>query len=726
MKRLLQLTALFFLAALPASAQFTLVTGTVTDPNGIPYAGGTIAAQIVNQTGLSLTLNGGSFSGFTSPVGLDGTGSFTMQLADNAVIQCGNATCAPQTQWQFTVDMSPGQAPPFGLGPKTFAVTITITGALQVITSQLTAAAPALTRTSSGTATTNVQYLSRNCGGQQNCTPAKWDAGTSTLGDATTTSGSNIVTCPECKFVTGTVGTQFPPATIGQIFFANDSTSAVAGVNTCVNNPTIQFGGANETTIFSVDSDTQVHVVGNAGTSSAAKACIAWGDDDTPAINAAWAAGGCTVALTMPIGSAIFSAPVFQKNTGCSYNGAGPYLGQRLAGSNLGGTYLIPVPMPFFNFAPITGGQGTATSCTTCTAAVGNYLIFDYRDFGIFGLGQQATTTLANTDLFLAGTAARVVNVNGVGWLGQGGGNTLIGFHFLGDQDLFAQGGANFIGSIPAAVDAHVVTFSASFITGMTSATAGVAKCGLLVGNFQTGSNLLTINNSTNVCAQLGNSGGTTTGDIVSLNSQINSNPNGTPDNACLFVGQNSTATLDKDLICNAAKTNETAVNFFSTGGIVRGLYNSFTANGTANVITNAAGNTFQDIGGNTFTGGAGVTNGLGNWLGDGSSTAPAPTISSGFGTSPAILKTSGATSFTVNVGTGGTATSGVIGLSAARNGWTCTVYNQTAHAGNRADDTVQTANTASTVTFQNQTKSTGAAIAWTASDTLNASCRAN
>lgn len=577
-----------------------------------------------------------------------------------------------------------------------------------------------------GSPVSNIQILSRNCFGQANCTTVKWDAGTSTLADATTTSGSNIVTCPECKFQTGAVGTQFPPATVGQVFYATDSTAAVPGVNTCLVNPVIQFGALNQTTISSVDSDTQVHVVGNAGTSSVAKACIAWGDDDTTAINAAWAAGGCTTALSMPSGSTIFSAPIWQKNAGCTYNNAGPYFGQRVAGSNLGGTYLIPVPAPGFNFAPITGGQGTTVSCLTCTAAIGNPLIFDYRDFGIFGLGQTCSA-LASTDLFLAGLAARVVNVNGVGWCGNGGGNTLVGFHFLGDEDLFSQGGANYFGSIEAAVDAHIVTFSANFTTGMSSTTAGVAKCGLLVGNFVSGSNLYTVNNSTNTCAQLGNSGGTTTGSIVSMNSQINGNPNGTPDGACLFVGLNSVANFNSnDSVCPNAKVNETAINFFSTGATVRSLYGAFTANGTPSVITGAAGNTFKDEHDNTFTGGVGVWNGLGNWLGDGSPTTPVPTISSGFGTTPAILKTSGATSFTVNVGTGGTATAGVIGLSAARNGWTCQVYNQTAHASNRADDTVQTANTTSTVTVQNQTKSTGAAVAWTASDTLNVSCRAN
>lgn len=100
------------------------------------------------------------------------------------------------------------------------------------------------------------------------------------------------------------------------------------------------------------------------------------------------------------------------------------------------------------------------------------------------------------------------------------------------------------------------------------------------------------------------------------------------------------------------------------------------------------------------------------------------PTISSAFGTSPSV--TGGkAAAFRVNVGTGGAATGGVIAMNAtATNGWNCDVHNLTALAANRANQwTVQTASTATTVTVQNQTISTGAALAWTASDILTLTC---
>jgi hypothetical protein len=100
------------------------------------------------------------------------------------------------------------------------------------------------------------------------------------------------------------------------------------------------------------------------------------------------------------------------------------------------------------------------------------------------------------------------------------------------------------------------------------------------------------------------------------------------------------------------------------------------------------------------------------------------PTILSGFGTGASVTSGSnGTASFRVGVGTGGTASSGILTMPTATGGWNCYVGNLTAHVGNRADDTVMTASTTNSVTVQNQTKSSGAATAWTASDTLYFTC---
>src|SRR5580700_3496542 len=81
-----------------AFAQFTTVTGTVVDPNGIPYAFGTISPSLVIPSGSgSPTLNGASYTPPSQPVGLNATGSFTLNLADNGVL------LPASTKWNFTV-----------------------------------------------------------------------------------------------------------------------------------------------------------------------------------------------------------------------------------------------------------------------------------------------------------------------------------------------------------------------------------------------------------------------------------------------------------------------------------------------------------------------------------------------------------------------------------------------------------------------------------------------
>jgi hypothetical protein len=90
-----------------------------------------------------------------------------------------------------------------------------------------------------------------------------------------------------------------------------------------------------------------------------------------------------------------------------------------------------------------------------------------------------------------------------------------------------------------------------------------------------------------------------------------------------------------------------------------------------------------------------------------------APTISSGFGTSPSIVQQNGTAAFEINVGTGGAATSGVIGLPTATNGWTCTAVDMNTNIVTR-----ETAFTTTSVTLT-------AASAWTASDKLLMQCGA-
>lgn len=100
---------------------------------------------------------------------------------------------------------------------------------------------------------------------------------------------------------------------------------------------------------------------------------------------------------------------------------------------------------------------------------------------------------------------------------------------------------------------------------------------------------------------------------------------------------------------------------------------------------------------------------------------ATAPTIASGFGTSPSIVASNGTAAFTINVGTGGIASSGVITMPTATTGWACNV---TPNAAPQAAAIMYSAPTSTTsITITNYTASTGVALAWSASAVLQVTC---
>lgn len=101
-----------------------------------------------------------------------------------------------------------------------------------------------------------------------------------------------------------------------------------------------------------------------------------------------------------------------------------------------------------------------------------------------------------------------------------------------------------------------------------------------------------------------------------------------------------------------------------------------------------------------------------------------APTISSGFGTGASIGGSNGPGAFTINVGAGGVASSGVVALPTAANAWECmaSVMNPSA---TQAKHTIHMiSRTTSTVTLGNYDSSgTGGLVAWDANDVLNTNC---
>lgn len=149
------LTFLFFCAAalaLSTSANgqtLTQVSGTITDPNGLPYSNATISIQLSGGGSTPQTTPCASSPCNVvnpNPIQTDAAGKFSIALWAN-----GSITPA-STQWSFLVQ-EPGVAPPWGLGPKSFTLTTTISGATQSLSSAMDALAPALTPAFSGSST---------------------------------------------------------------------------------------------------------------------------------------------------------------------------------------------------------------------------------------------------------------------------------------------------------------------------------------------------------------------------------------------------------------------------------------------------------------------------------------------------------------------------------------------------------------------------------------------
>jgi hypothetical protein len=140
-----------FLFPFSAFAQTpTVVTGTITDPNGLPYSFANISAQLVPSTASPTVLVNGQPSvifGFR-PTTTDANGNFSMSLFCNSAGGGCSVISPGGSQWQFTVSTN-GIQPPIGTGPQAFSVTLTITGVSQNISTNLNAAATALSNVSS-------------------------------------------------------------------------------------------------------------------------------------------------------------------------------------------------------------------------------------------------------------------------------------------------------------------------------------------------------------------------------------------------------------------------------------------------------------------------------------------------------------------------------------------------------------------------------------------------
>lgn len=89
------------------------------------------------------------------------------------------------------------------------------------------------------------------------------------------------------------------------------------------------------------------------------------------------------------------------------------------------------------------------------------------------------------------------------------------------------------------------------------------------------------------------------------------------------------------------------------------------------------------------------------------------PGISSGFGTGASVGNANGSLTFRVNVGTGGVASSGVISMPLAVNGWNAVVQVLAPNSSQLLQTTAITGTTNNTISLSNYTTATGALVAW-------------
>jgi len=192
-------------------------------------------------------------------------------------------------------------------------------------------------------------------------------------------------------------------------------------------------------------------------------------------------------------------------------------------------------------------------------------------------------------------------------------------------------------------------------------------------------------------------------------------------ENSAKFIVSGGSATFNNGLTVGIEGTTVGSVAFKNaTSGTITlqpttGALGTVTATLPANTGTIAETNLAQTFSAaQTFSSGFGVANTV--------VSGTAPTIFSGFGTSPSVTASNGTAAFRINVGTGGTATSGVVGLPTAANGWNCFASDITTPATGHAIKQTATSTTSVTLTNYNNA---GAATAWAASDIIIVNCMA-
>ena len=576
MKKLLFLLLAF---AAPVFAQNpTIVSGTITDPNGVAWYPGTVTASLTpvttNPTANGQPINPNPGTNMTVKAQTNPNGSFTMSLFPNSAITPAS------TQWVFYVSTI-GAAQPGGVGPKNFTVTITISGSTQDVGATLTAAAPALLSsgggggTNSGVPPNTYSLQTTSCGTATNCTQIKGDG--RYVVDATSTS-TTTVTAPDGNFTS---------ADVGKTVWATTPGSGI-GIGLLIYTTVV----CPVTTIATVNSATSITLNATCTASAAGNAVLILGTKDGTALHALDAKIGCST-VTPPTNSFILVDQSFLITPNSCSSTAGNLthtIGTPQAGLIGQGSSTIFIITPDFNWASCTGAG--AVSGGVCIGSA----LSQMAGFAIWGTGltSAANANCANgaNKVILAGGpiggAIYAVDVAGV----CPGTSGMVGVEMNTLDEQFSEGGVQEVGT-----------------TACVTSSIGVETFSLDCHNFNVagGIGMSVLANSSQ------NDYGTYPYGVTSVSGSLNSHGShfqGIGATAAMTINSGGKHYSEGDYWCD----NGTSTGSFIAAGGYETIRNAkFSCSGVG-VNNNSTANQFFDGGGNTLSGGAvGTFSGLYN-----------------------------------------------------------------------------------------------------------------
>jgi hypothetical protein len=356
-------------------------------------------------------------------------------------------------------------------------------------------------------------------------------------------------------------------------------------------------------------------------------------------------------------------------------------------------------------------GSGTGATFNLTWAPIAANVAFSNAELvanqGNFILGAQPGAFSGTESTFIGGLSPTIASGNfitdvGIGNCGIGSGTTLQNASFL--WCVGSNAGRNLANGATTSMFAG--TFGSSASPNITGANNYVFQIdgnpALTTGNnnamFASSCNLLATG-SGSVC--IGYGSGLTT--AAATNAVV---IGGTPNTGQTTKG----AECPSGSVCIGAQVGNT--NITGSDYILMGLLAGNTTCGAGGIKTVLIGFGVDCMAANTS-----------QWLNVDNaflSSVHTPAIGSGFGTSPTISGASSA-AFQVNVGTGGTASTGTVTFTTnAPTGWACAAVDDTNPA---TSDTVVTPLTSGSITLTNYVRTTGIAGAWAASDIITVTC---